>query len=126
MLSDARPVAFVATSDYARARGFYEGVLGLRVAKQDDYALVLEAGGAALRVVKLNGVTPSPHTVFGFETSDVPGAAAWLKARGVGFERYDFLGPAQGPDGVWTGPGGAQVAWFKDPDGNLLSISSAG
>ncbi|RAK64360.1 VOC family protein [Phenylobacterium kunshanense] len=128
MLAGCDAVAFVATTDYDRARAFYEGVLGLPVRSQDQFALVLQAKGVKLRVVKLASVTPSPHTVFGFEVADVRAMVLALKAKGVVFEIYEMFGEAQDADGVWTPPGGSgAVAWFKDPDGNLLSIScSAG
>lgn len=125
MLKDAHPIAFVMTSDYERARAFYEGVLGLEVVTQDAFALKLRVGATSLRLVKLAEVAATQHTVFGFEVADVPAVANAMAAQGVAFERYEFLGPAQGADGVWTSPDGSQVAWFKDPDGNVLSISSA-
>ena len=125
MLKDAHPVAFVMTSDYDRARAFYEGVLGLEVVTHDAFAIKLQVGGTSLRLVKLAEVAATQHTVFGFEVAQVPAVANALADRGVVFERYEFLGPAQAPDGVWTSPEGSQVAWFKDPDGNVLSISSA-
>jgi catechol 2,3-dioxygenase-like lactoylglutathione lyase family enzyme len=128
MLGSCDAVAFVTTTDYARARAFYEGVLGLTVLSQDDYALVLQAKGVKLRIVRMEAVTPTPHTVFGFEVADVRATVRALRERGVAFEIYAMFGNAQGADGVWVPPGGAGgVAWFKDPDGNLLSIShSAG
>jgi catechol 2,3-dioxygenase-like lactoylglutathione lyase family enzyme len=124
MLKDAHPVAFVMTSDYERARAFYEGVLGLEVVAHDAFAIKFRVGGTSLRLVKLAEVAATQHTVFGFEVADVSAVASAMAARGVVFERYGFLGPAQGNDGVWTSPDGSQVAWFKDLDGNVLSISS--
>ena len=123
MLADAKPVAFVTTTDYARARAFYEGVLGLPVVKLDEYALVMQTAGSTLRIVRMAEVAASQHTVFGFEAADVPATVKALSERGVAFERYEFFGDAQGPDGVWSVPGGGQVAWFKDPDGNDHSVS---
>lgn len=126
MLGDCNAVAFVTTTDYARARAFYEGVLGLAFRSQDDFALVMQARGVKLRIVRMDTVNPSPHTVFGFEVEDVRAAARALRERGVAFEIYEMFGDAQGADGVWVPPGGSGgVAWFKDPDGNLLSISHA-
>jgi len=121
-------VCFLATTDYERARAFYEGVLGLTVRSQDEFALVLQAKNVKLRIVRLEDVTPAPHTVFGFEVPEVRETLQALKARGVVFERFAAFGAAQDADGVWTPPGGSGgVAWFKDPDGNMLSISrSAG
>ncbi|MGA0606205.1 VOC family protein [Phenylobacterium sp. VNQ135] len=126
MLGSERPVGFIGAADYAAARAFYEGVLGLEFVRQDDYALVVRADGVTVRITRLPDVQPSQHTVFGWEVADVRRTAASLAERGVVFECYDFLAPDQGADGVWTGPGGAQVAWFRDPDGNLLSISTSG
>lgn len=127
MLGGERPVGFIATTDYERARAFYVGVLGLEFVRQDDYALVVRSGGVTVRITRLPEVHPPRNTVFGWEVADVREVAAALADRGVTFERYDFLGADQGADRIWTVPGGAaQVAWFKDPDGNLLSISSAG
>ena len=127
-LAGCDAVSFLATTDYDRARAFYEGVLGLTVRSQDAFALVLQAKGVKLRIVRLETVTPAPHTVFGFEAPQLREMLQALKARGVVFERFASFGAAQDADGVWTPPGeSGGVAWFKDPDGNLLSIShSAG
>ena len=127
MLQDAGPLAFLGTTDYARARAFYEGVLGLTVTAHDDFALMLDVGGCPVRIVHLPQVTPSEHTLFGFTHADVRGKVRSLAAKGVEFVRYEMFGDAQDADGVWTPPGGsAGVAWFRDPDGNLLSISGGG
>ena len=125
MLGQARAVGFVSTVDAARARAFYEGVLGLPL-RDDGFALVADLAGAVLRITTLPDFQPGEHPVFGFEVADAHQVAAWLATRGVVFERYAFLGESQGEDGVWTGPSGAEVGWFKDPDGNLLSISTHG
>jgi catechol 2,3-dioxygenase-like lactoylglutathione lyase family enzyme len=121
MLSDGKVVGFVMTSDAARARTFYEGVLGLRVTGEDDFALVLESSGTMIRVSKTKEVTPAPHTVLGWQIDDIAAKVAGLRERGVTFERYGFL--KQDDAGIWAAPGGAQIAWFKDPDGNLLSLT---
>lgn len=118
MLGSATLVAFATTTDSAGARVFYEDVLGLRLLSDDDFALVFDAGGTTLRVVKVQSFTPQPHTVLGWQVDDVQAMAKELAARGVQFER--FPGMDQDEVGVWTQ---AAVAWFKDPDGNLLSIS---
>lgn len=116
-------VGFVQVADTARARAFYEGVLGLTL-RDDGFALVADFPGAMLRITTLPNYVPSQAPAFGFVLADAHGAAALLASRGVALERYAFLGEAQGPDGVWTGPDGTKVAWFKDPDGNLLSITT--
>ena len=124
MLGKEKLVGFVVTTDSARARAFYEGVLGLRVVAEDDFALVLEANGTTIRVTKMKEWSPLGHTVLGWEVADVPATVKGLAARGVTFERYGFL--EQDALGVWTAPGGAaRVAWFKDPDGNVLSVSQS-
>jgi hypothetical protein len=81
-----------------------------------------EAGGVKVRLSKVPAVVPHPFTVLGFDVEDIDAVVEGLAARGVTFERYPFFGPAQDARGVWTAPGGALVAWFKDPDGNLLSV----
>ena len=121
MLSDGKIVAFVATKDSARAKKFYESVLGLSVVHEDDFALVFDGNGTRVRIAKVRDIVLAPYTVLGWEVMDIGQEAKTLTLRGVTFERYDFL--EQDPVGIWTAPGGARVAWFKDPDGNVLSIS---
>jgi catechol 2,3-dioxygenase-like lactoylglutathione lyase family enzyme len=121
MLGTSNVVAFVATSRPAEARIFYEDVLGLRFVSDEPFALVFDANGTELRVTKVERSTPQSFTVLGWSVPDVRAAVQGLKAPGVQFERYEGMG--QDDDGVWQSPGGAKVAWFKDPDGNLLSLS---
>ena len=124
MLEGARPVGFIPSRDLERARPFYEGVLGLRVLQLDGFALVLDAGGILLRVVNVavEGFQPQPFTIFGWSVPDARATVASLAERGVTFKR--FPGMEQDDLAIWTAPGGARVAWFEDPDGNLLSVSS--
>jgi catechol 2,3-dioxygenase-like lactoylglutathione lyase family enzyme len=117
-------VAFIATTDGARARAFYETVLGLRVLGDDDFALVVDAHGTTLRVTKVGRAVVAPYTVLGWEVDDVEGAVRALRERGVVFERY--AGMEQDALGIWTAPGGTRVAWFKDPEGHVLSVSAGG
>lgn len=123
MLGPVTAVGFVSTTDESRARAFYEGVLGLEVGK-DEFALVARVGDALLRITTLPDSKPSDAPVFGFQVVDLSGAVEALTAKGVAWERYAFLGDAQSADGVWTGPDGSRVAWFKDPDGNLLTLTA--
>jgi catechol 2,3-dioxygenase-like lactoylglutathione lyase family enzyme len=123
MLSSAKPVAFVATADAARARAFYESTLGLRVVEDSPFALVLDGAGTTIRVQKVERVDPRSYTALGWEVSDIVAAVRALAARGVVFQRYP--GMTQDDLGVWTSPSGARVAWFRDPDGNVLSLSGA-
>jgi catechol 2,3-dioxygenase-like lactoylglutathione lyase family enzyme len=121
MLKSCAVMAFVATRDRERARRFYGDVLGLSLVEEDGFALVFDAGGTMLRVQIVEELAPAPFTVLGWSVPDIAGAVRELGARGVGFERYGF--PGQDAAGIWKAPGGARVAWFKDPDGNTLSLT---
>jgi catechol 2,3-dioxygenase-like lactoylglutathione lyase family enzyme len=121
MLSSAPLMAFLATSDAARAKAYFQGVLGLGLLADEPSALVFDAGGTMLRVSKVKEVVPAPYTVLGWRVADIGAAVMELAGRGVRFERFEGLG--QDGSGVWTSPAGAKVAWFKDPDGNTLSLT---
>jgi catechol 2,3-dioxygenase-like lactoylglutathione lyase family enzyme len=121
MISEGKVMGFVPTTDAVRARGFYEGALGLRVVSDDPFALVVESQGTFIRITKVNELTPAPYTILGWRVSDIEQEVQSLHARGVAFCRYS--GMAQTDLGVWTAPGGSKIAWFHDPDGNLLSLS---
>ena len=121
MLDDSKLIGFVATTDYARARAFYEGNLGLRFVSQDPFALVLNSSGNMIRIPQVKEFKPQPFTVLGWEVADIEKKVSALQEKGISFEKYGF--PGQDARGIWSAPGGAKVAWFKDPDGNLLSIS---
>lgn len=121
MLGATKIVAFVPTRDFAGARSFYEGVVGLRFVSEDGFALVLDANGVMLRVAKVPKFEPQPFTILGWEVPDIEKAVTGLRERGVSFEKYGCRG--QDERGIWTAPNGNKVAWFKDPDGNVLSVS---
>jgi catechol 2,3-dioxygenase-like lactoylglutathione lyase family enzyme len=121
MLESSDLVAFAATTDPARARAFYEQLLGLRVVEQNDFACVLDAHGTMLRITTVPAVATPGYTVLGWRVADIHAAVRGLAASGVVFTRYD--GMDQDQDGVWTTPGGDKVAWFTDPDGNTLSLT---
>jgi catechol 2,3-dioxygenase-like lactoylglutathione lyase family enzyme len=121
MLGTMNLIAFVPTTDYDVARSFYEGKLGLRFVTSDGFAMVLDAHGIMIRVVKVPDFTPFPWTILGWEVPDIAQAVTTLTERGVIFERFGFF--EQDPLGIWTAPSGDKVAWFKDPDGNTLSVS---
>ena len=121
MLTGADVIAFVATTDLGRARGFYEGVLGLPVIEDDGLAMAFDAHGTMLRVTGVRELTPAPYTVPGWSVAGIADAVRELEARGVAFRRYD--GFDQDDQGIWTAPTGARVAWFSDPDGNTLSLT---
>src|SRR5215469_1216902 len=118
MLASGRLSGFLATTDYDKAREFYEGKLGFEFISLDYYALVMRVGGHSIRIAKIPNFTPRQGTVLGWEVPDIKATARWLIARGVPPEKYPFV---QDQDlGIWTAPGGAKVAWFTDPDGNIL------
>jgi catechol 2,3-dioxygenase-like lactoylglutathione lyase family enzyme len=121
MLGSTNIVAFVPTRDAARARAFYEGVLGLRFIKDDGYAMVLDANGIMVRVAKAPEFTPLPFTILGWQVSEIENVVRGLREKGVHFEIFGFF--KQDELGIWTAPTGDKVAWFKDPDGNVLSVS---
>lgn len=124
MLGSASVIAFVPSRDPGAARSFYERVLGLRFVSRDQFALVLDANGTMVRVVDVSSAgdfAPAPFTILGWQVPSAEQAVRALAAKGVRFERYDGMG--QDALGIWTSPSGAKVAWFKDPDGNVLSVS---
>lgn len=121
MLGSSKMVGFLVTTDYDAARAFYESKLGFEFVSLDPFALVMRAGDHQIRIVKIANFTPAQNTVLGWEVSDIEGMVDWLVRRGVVFERYPFVQDKE--RGIWTAPGGAKVAWFKDPDGNVLSVS---
>ena len=124
MLANARITAFLSTARPPESRAFYENVLGLRFVSDEQVALVFRlAHDVPLRIQKVEQVTPQAFTAFGWQVDDILAVVRSLKARGVTFERYDFL--KQSADGVWLAPSGTKVAWFKDPDGHLLSLSES-
>jgi catechol 2,3-dioxygenase-like lactoylglutathione lyase family enzyme len=124
-LTTNMPIAFIPATNPAAARIFYEGTLGLTFISDDDFAMVFALGPTQtmLRVVRTaQPFTPAHFTIFGWEVTDIHATVADLTSRGVEFLRFSFF--EQDEAGVWTAPGGAQVAWFKDPDGDTLSLSA--
>src|SRR5205823_5741431 len=121
MLDSYDIAAFVPTRDSQKARAFYEGVLGLRFVKDDGFALVFDANGIMVRAAKMKEFTPAQYTVLGWEVSGIEDVVRSLTGKGVRFEIFGFF--KQDELGIWTAPTGDKIAWFKDPDGNILSVS---
>ena len=121
MLGSTRIMAFVPITDAEKARAFYEGVLGLRFVKDDGFAVVFDANGIMVRAAKMKEVTPAQFTVLGWQVRDIREIVPALQSKGVHFEVFGFF--KQDELGIWTAPTGDKVAWFKDPDGNILSVS---
>ena len=120
MFGSTNIVAFVPTKDAEKARAFYVDVLGLRFIKDDGFAIVLDANGIMVRVARAQ-FTPAQFTILGWQVENIEKTAAGLQEKGVHFERFGFF--EQDALGIWTAPTGDKVAWFKDPDGNVLSVS---
>lgn len=121
MLASGKIVGFVLTKDYDQARAFFEGKLGLQFVSVDQYALVMRAGGNVIRIAKVQDFTPARSTVLGWEVQNIEEVVTRLRERGVTFEKYPFVQDRE--LGIWTTPAGDKVAWFKDPAGNILSVS---
>jgi catechol 2,3-dioxygenase-like lactoylglutathione lyase family enzyme len=123
-LASATPVTFILTTDPAASRTFYADILGLPLGPQDDFATVYDLGHCILRVTKIPGFAAGPHPVLGWKVDDIEASVAALTAKGVAFTIYEGFG--QDALGIWTAPNGAaRVAWFNDPDGNVLSLTQS-
>jgi catechol 2,3-dioxygenase-like lactoylglutathione lyase family enzyme len=120
MLANCQIAAFVATANPEKARDFYENTLGLKLVSDEEYAIVFDADGTTLRIQKAGKFTPHPFTSLGWHVEDIEAFVDELRAKGVVFEQYPWM--AEGSKGIMTFPNGAKVAWFKDPDGNVLSL----
>jgi catechol 2,3-dioxygenase-like lactoylglutathione lyase family enzyme len=123
MIGRSQLTAFLATNNAARAKAFYSRTLGLRLLEDDQFALLFDSGGVPLRIQKVDAVRPHPFTALGWQVRSIRRVVTGLVKRGVVLERYPFL--EQDEQGVWLAPSGTRVAWFKDPDGNLLSVSES-
>ena len=122
-LATNSPVGFIPTTKPKEARAFYEQTLGLRFESADEFAIVFRVGSAdiMLRVTIVPELTPHSFTIFGWQVDDIVASVTELARKGVEFTRYGFMD--QDERGIWNAPGGTKVAWFKDPDGNTLSLS---
>ena len=121
MLEDKKLKAFIPTIEPEKARNFYMNVLGLKLVSEDHYGMEFYTNGVLLRVTTVNKLTPQPFTVLGWDVEDLPSMIVSLGKSGIKFEKYNYI--EQDNYGIWTAPGGLKVAWFKDPDGNLLSLT---
>jgi catechol 2,3-dioxygenase-like lactoylglutathione lyase family enzyme len=121
MLGKYALMAFVATAEPVKGRAFYEEKLGLTARSVDDYGVMYDAGGTTLRMSFVRELHPAPYSILSWMVTDIHSVIAALKKKGVVFEVYEGMG--QDEAGVWSAPGGTKVAWFKDPGGNLLSLS---
>jgi catechol 2,3-dioxygenase-like lactoylglutathione lyase family enzyme len=120
VLGSAPLVAFVPSADLDRSESFYGGVLGLNLVESSGFANVYDANGTMLRVTRVDGPVAAPYTVLGWTVPDIAAAARELASKGIWLKR--FQGMEQDDAGIWTAPGGSRIAWFEDPDGNILSL----
>lgn len=124
ILEAAKPAIIICARDRARATAFYRDTLGLTLDHEDKVAAVFNTGGVTLRVSAVLDFIPHEHTILGFRVADVVAAVKALREKGVAFNTLPHL--KHDELGIWTAPGGAvSVAWFKDPDGNVLSVTNA-
>jgi catechol 2,3-dioxygenase-like lactoylglutathione lyase family enzyme len=124
VLGSSDVVAFVPSRSPRKSRSFYENTLGLGFISDDQFASVFDANDVMVRVVdvsSIDGFRPFPFTILGWSVDDIGKTVKGLRKMGVKFERYE--GMDQDELGIWTSPSGARIAWFKDPDGNVLSLS---
>ena len=121
MFEDKDLKVFVPTIKPAEAKSFYKDVLGLPLLSEDEYALEFHAKNTLVRVITVQKFTPHLFTVLGWNVADILATIKELNNKNILCERFSFL--EQDEAGVWTSPNGSKVAWFKDPDGNVLSIT---
>jgi predicted enzyme related to lactoylglutathione lyase len=121
MLNKSNLISFVATSNATAAKEFYKKILGLTFVSGDQFALVFKAKGTMLRIQKVDKVNPHGYTAIGWQVADIEKEVSLLSKRGITFAQYQ--GMNQDDHGIWTAPSGAKIAWFSDPDGNILSLT---
>ncbi len=121
MLANKELKAFIPTIIPRKAKIFYKDILGLQLLSEDEYALEFDANGTRLRVIIVPELQPHNFTALGWNVNDISLTVEELNAKGIKCEKYEFI--TQDDKGIWTSPGGVKVAWFKDPDGNVLSVS---
>lgn len=121
MLGNQKLKAFSPTTKPDKAKSFYRDVLGLKLLSEDNFALEFDANGTLLRVTIVPELTPHPFTILGWNVDNIASMIKQLNDKNIFCERYEFL--EQDKLGIWVSPNGSKVAWFKDPDGNILSLT---
>ena len=120
-MKNSKIIAFVATTKSEAARNFYQNTLGLKFVSEDGFAIVFDLNGTMLRIQKVEKLVAAEHTVLGWEVSGIRAEVKRLRKKGVKMEK--FPGLPQDESGVWVSPAGGKIAWFKDPDANILSLT---
>ncbi|HRE61512.1 MAG TPA: VOC family protein [Micropepsaceae bacterium] len=125
ILTTNKPVTFILTRDREKLKPFYRDVLGLTQLYEDPFGTTFALGdGATMRLTTIADHTPGMHTVLGWQVADIKATIKALKEKGVAPVIYPGFG--QDDLGIWHAPDGkAKVAWFLDPEGNNLSITSS-
>lgn len=119
----SKMIGFVVSTDFEKAKDFYGRKLGFRQLNEDSHGMTFDANGCRLRVTRAETFTPAHGTVLGWSVSDMHETIRELMASGIHFEQFNLPFMPQDELGVWAAPTGDEVAWFKDPEGNVLSIS---
>ena len=121
MLETSEAVAFLPSEDLDRSDRFFQDVLNLALVSRSPFASVFQVGDGTLRVTKVDDLRPQPFTVLGWLVTDLRAVVRELRDRDAAMLRYE--GMDQDGDGIWTTPNGDLVAWFHDPDSNVLSLT---
>jgi catechol 2,3-dioxygenase-like lactoylglutathione lyase family enzyme len=121
VLSKAHVIAFAATTKPEVALEFYRDRLGLTLVERSEYALVFRSGTTMIRVQRVVAFEPHEFTTLGWDVTDIRASVAELQGHGIEMMRVPFV--EQDETGIWWTPNGDGVAWFKDPDGNTLSLT---
>ena len=121
MLFHGQTVAFVSARDLERAEAFYVGLLGFTRILRDDFSLAVKGDDVRIRITRVPELKPQPFTVLGWQVERIDEVMERLVQAGIEFRRYPCM--EQYAAGIWRTPSGARVAWFEDPDGNVLSLS---
>jgi catechol 2,3-dioxygenase-like lactoylglutathione lyase family enzyme len=121
MLSNSKVIPTIPVTDLARAKNFYQNVLGFTVMMGDAGGVMFSVGDRGLYIYK-RGPSKADHTLAGFQVDDIEKEMTELTQKGVKFEHYDLPGLKTDEKGIATTPP-VKAAWFKDPDGNILGLT---
>jgi catechol 2,3-dioxygenase-like lactoylglutathione lyase family enzyme len=122
MFANTKAFSGFAVDDVEKARAFYGDTLGVRTSEEHGMLTLHLAGDRDVLVYPKPDHTPATYTILNFPVEDVDAAVDELTARGVTFERYEGMG--QDEKGIMRGQG-PDIAWFRDPAGNILSVLKA-
>lgn len=121
MLNSSQLIAYIPTVRPEQSKNFFKDKLGLKLVEEDEFALVFDSNGVRLRIAKVEAFTPTRFTVLGWSVENIEQSITEFEENEVELEWFEGLD--QDERGIFTFPDGDQVAWFKDPDGNILSIT---